>query len=623
MSKTTTYLSSDFLTSHGVPMTKPLRDWLNRAAYLLKTRTNEADRRKYERWAVGVVEDALREPGGIEGKDWSRISPVMPANAVDREPTFLQNNNSNNNNNNNTGSGSGESAVKPTHVDYRNALFAEAMKRAPSELRSFVVQAFGVVDAEVAAGRRRYDLVTFIEVIRVAQELQYAYRRQMELQQQQQELQEQQQRRQEQQQQQQNGASQKQIVLTKPTESLTNSSLSTKAPRHSHEAEKSRKARRTETNSHREDYNSMESSSLPVGSSRTCDFFKDLVSCNTQSASTASFVGKSKELERMYSRYEPTAEDIRPREVLIKALSFVLAKANAKEKQEGLLASARYLHEQLKGMRQDLRVQNIVDEFAVDVYEKHALICLELGDIGEFNQCQASLKKLYEGLPDTTRKSVSDFFCYRLVYLCLGGQYDALSTELISYTNRKTQKNASARVKKSDVCRTLRLCTACEEGDCFTICRLLMTLPHGMHLLLKIYLQKCRLKWLRELLSCIRGMVSMRFIMACLGFTPVEDTRQSEETKETQVFWLDGSYEEAEDALKKFFEMIKFSTPESFSFQHEIQRDTAKRHHDKKGGDVRGDAGVVAVDATLLFKCVDDYVSYLGTRHDARLNNAD
>ncbi|RNF09293.1 uncharacterized protein Tco025E_07031 [Trypanosoma conorhini] len=607
--KSVSYISCDFLTSHGVPMTKPLRDWLNRASYLAKTRTTEADRCKYERWAIGVVEEALREPGGIEGKDWARVSPVMPTNAVDREPTLLRDGGV---------SEGGGNGVTQSSVDHRALVVAESMRRAPAELRAFLVQAINITDMEVTAGRKRYDAVTFMELIQAAQELQRVYQAQMEAQ-----------RRA-------TPPSPRVAVAAGPSEpAQRRSALPAKVPRtHSEgeerglEKERPSKTRRGEVNPHRRDTGTGPTS---LESERTSNFFRDLVSCNAASLAPRPFIGESQELERTYSRYEPTPEDIRPRNVLVKALAFVLAKAKEKDSTENSLASARYLNEQLKGLRQDLRVQNIVDEFAVEVYERHALICLELGDIGEFNQCQASLKKLYEGLPDVTETSVSDFFCYRLAYLSLGGQYDALATELIVYTNTvarsaKACKCASLRVKKSDLRWTIKLCTACEDGDCVTICRAIMALPRGMHLLLKIYLQKCRLTWLRAALNCIRGMVSAHFVLASLGLTPVE--RHSGECVpdaegKGAYFWLDGSFEEAEDALRRFFEMIKFALPHGFSFKDEVHCDTTKKRS-RSGEDTgRNEEDATVVDAAALLKCVDAYIAFLSTRRDVGLGNAE
>uniref|UniRef100_A0A0A9XRB8 SAC3/GANP/THP3 conserved domain-containing protein n=1 Tax=Lygus hesperus TaxID=30085 RepID=A0A0A9XRB8_LYGHE len=140
----------------------------------------------------------------------------------------------------------------------------------------------------------------------------------------------------------------------------------------------------------------------------------------------------SQQMERTYSRYEPKMEDIRPLSVLKLALVYVTTRAHAKLHEDSKLASMKYLNDQLKGIRQDLRVQNIVNNFTVQVYEQHARLALKMGELGEFNQCQASLRQFYINKNVDLRKChVSEFFHYRLFYLYLSKQNDALSTELI------------------------------------------------------------------------------------------------------------------------------------------------------------------------------------------------
>jgi hypothetical protein len=52
--------------------------------------------------------------------------------------------------------------------------------------------------------------------------------------------------------------------------------------------------------------------------------------------------------------------------------------------------------------------------FAVDVYEFHARVALEEGDLNEYNQCQTQLQALYdEGLAG----HYNEFAAYRLLYL--------------------------------------------------------------------------------------------------------------------------------------------------------------------------------------------------------------
>jgi len=78
-------------------------------------------------------------------------------------------------------------------------------------------------------------------------------------------------------------------------------------------------------------------------------------------------------------------------------------------------------------------VQRIKNEFTVQVYEIHGRIALECGDMVEYNQCQATLKTLYElGIPGR----VEEFTAYHILMLLHGRN----RTELNLYVGQLSPK---------------------------------------------------------------------------------------------------------------------------------------------------------------------------------------
>eukprot|EP01035_Chromulina_nebulosa_P017096 gene17096-22609_t len=120
-------------------------------------------------------------------------------------------------------------------------------------------------------------------------------------------------------------------------------------------------------------------------------------------------VGTCQTLEKEYFRLTsaPDPSTVRPLDILKKALK--------KLKQKWIKSEVEYIYicSQLKAIRQDLTVQNIRNEFMVDVYETHARIALECGDLNEYNQCQTQLKQLYH---NGLKGCEMEFLAYRILY---------------------------------------------------------------------------------------------------------------------------------------------------------------------------------------------------------------
>lgn len=119
-------------------------------------------------------------------------------------------------------------------------------------------------------------------------------------------------------------------------------------------------------------------------------------------------VGTCQLLEKNYFRLTapPKAETVRPLPILKKTLDMLIKKWKDEH-------NYGYICDQFKSLRQDLTVQHIKTEFTVRVYEAHARIALEKGDMGEYNQCQTQLRALYKqklgGCP-------GEFTAYRILY---------------------------------------------------------------------------------------------------------------------------------------------------------------------------------------------------------------
>lgn len=145
-------------------------------------------------------------------------------------------------------------------------------------------------------------------------------------------------------------------------------------------------------------------------------------------------VGTCEKLEKSYLRLTapPKPEVVRPEPVLRKTLE-LLKKKWRKE------SNYSYICDQFKSMRQDLTVQRIKNDFTVRVYENHARIAMEKGDLGEYNQCQTQLMALYKlGL----KGNPNEFKAYRILYFIHTANRLALNDALADLTTAEKSETS-------------------------------------------------------------------------------------------------------------------------------------------------------------------------------------
>ena len=147
---------------------------------------------------------------------------------------------------------------------------------------------------------------------------------------------------------------------------------------------------------------------------------------------TGPVVGRCQDLEKGYFRLTsaPNPDNVRPLPVLEKTLE-LLKKKWRKDN------NYTYICNQFKSLRQDLTVQHIKNDFTVNVYEIHARIALEKGDLGEYNQCQTQLRALYE---QNVGGHPTEFKAYRILYFLHTGNRTDMNDVLadLTPTEKKT-----------------------------------------------------------------------------------------------------------------------------------------------------------------------------------------
>ncbi|KAK6337761.1 hypothetical protein TWF696_001241 [Orbilia brochopaga] len=217
----------------------------------------------------------------------------------------------------------------------------------------------------------------------------------------------------------------------------------------------------------------------------------------------APVVGRSTKLEKRYLRLTsaPDPDTVRPLHVLEKTLDLLKSKWKAEN-------NYSYICDQFKSLRQDLTVQHIKTDFTISVYEIHARIALEKGDLGEYNQCQSQLANLYaDKIPGG---HPHEFKAYRILYLLHTCNRSDMNDVLASLTPAEKQDRA--------ILHALAVRGAVASGNFHRFFRLYLDAPNMGGYLMDSFIDRERLAALATICKSYRPDIPFRHITEELGF---------------------------------------------------------------------------------------------------------
>ncbi|KQK05862.1 SAC3 family protein A isoform X3 [Brachypodium distachyon] len=214
--------------------------------------------------------------------------------------------------------------------------------------------------------------------------------------------------------------------------------------------------------------------------------------------------GTCQEIEKRYLRLTsaPDPSTVRPEHVLEKALSMV----------DTSLKNYLYKCDQLKSIRQDLTVQRIQNELTVKVYETHARLALQAGDLPEFNQCQSQLKRLYR---EGNKGCYFEFSAYNLLCVMLhsNNKRDLLSS-MASLSKEAKQDGA--------VKHALAVHSALSSGNYVIFFKLYKQAPNLNSCLMELYVERMRFEAIKCMSRSYRPTVPVVYVAQILGFLRID-----------------------------------------------------------------------------------------------------
>ena len=263
------------------------------------------------------------------------------------------------------------------------------------------------------------------------------------------------------------------------------------------------------------------------------------------------FIGTCTNLEKSYLRLTtfPKPEDVRPLPILKQSFEHIKTHYLENEDHE-------WANEQLKSIRQDLAVQSIANNFSLLVYETHARLALEHGDMNEFNQCQSVIKSMTVGIGWSDGNMVSDqdtdqnfgtrnkfkktsllnqnqreadeFAAYRLLYALVQNDPGGIKKELVAASTLipEDQLQKTHRCQGVSSSRHAVLVTkAVVHSDYHMFFILYQNAPRVSGYLMDYLVNRVRIDAYKRIVASFRPTISVEFFRETLNFADLEETR--------------------------------------------------------------------------------------------------
>lgn len=243
--------------------------------------------------------------------------------------------------------------------------------------------------------------------------------------------------------------------------------------------------------------------SAPISSTQLTD--TEVADPNVIDWDEHTVVGTSSKLEKSYLRLTsaPDPKTVRPLSTLVQTLELLKKKWRTEN-------NYSYICDQFKSMRQDLTVQRIKNEFTVKVYEIHARIALEMGDLGEYNQCQSQLRGLYAyGISG----NAVEFLAYRILYL--------LHTKNRRDVNALMAELTEEHKAEPAVEHALQVRAALVTGNYHSFFQLYTDAPNMNAYIMDHFVERERVNALHIMSKCYRPSIALSFIAEELAFQDV------------------------------------------------------------------------------------------------------